>query len=137
MNVSNCKSCGRLFNSLSGERICPACQKEMDDKFMQVKEYVLSNKGASVEQVAKENDVTMKQIRQWIKEERLELSDPLLSGITCETCGKPICTGRYCDACKSSMANSLQSAFAKPTAKSPEPKKKTPQGQKMRFLQGD
>lgn len=134
MEIRNCKNCGRLFNVLSGERMCPDCKKEADDVFKKVKEYVQDNKGVSVEKVAKDNDVSIKQIRQWIKEERLELSDPVLSGITCENCGKPICTGRFCDGCKSNMANSLQSAFEKPKPKAEEPKK-APKNNKMRFLQ--
>ena len=135
MEVRNCRRCGRLFNVLSGEDLCPACKKNVDDEFNKVKEYVLENKGVSVEKVAKDNDVSMKKIRQWIKEERLELSDPLLSGIVCEKCGKPICTGRYCDGCKSSMANNLKSAFEKPQPQA-APKKQA-KDQRMRFVQND
>lgn len=135
MEVKNCKRCGRVFNVLSGEDICPVCKKSVEEEFAKVKEYVLENKGASVEKVAKDNDVSMKRIRQWIKEERLELSDPLLSGITCEKCRAPICTGRYCDSCKSNMANSLKSAFEKPKPQA-APKKQA-KDQRMRFLQND
>lgn len=136
MEVKNCKRCGRMFNVLSGEELCPVCKKSVDDEFAKVKEYVLENKGASVEKVAKDNDVSMKKIRQWIKEERLELTDPLLSGITCEKCGIPICTGRYCEGCKANMANSLMNAFEKPKPQAAAPKKQ-PRDQKMRFLHND
>ncbi len=37
MDVRNCKMCGRLFNVLNNERICPACQKKLEDKFHEVK----------------------------------------------------------------------------------------------------
>ena len=38
MDVRNCKMCGRLFsNVLSNERICPACQKKLEDKFHEEK----------------------------------------------------------------------------------------------------
>ena len=40
MDVRNCKMCGRLFNVLNNERICPACQKKLEDKFHEVKEYL-------------------------------------------------------------------------------------------------
>lgn len=135
MEVKNCKRCGRLFNELSGEEICPVCRKTSEDEFVKVKEYVLENKGASVEKVAKENNVSIKRIRQWIKEERLELSDPLLSGITCEKCGVPICTGRYCERCKTNMANNLMNAFKKPKPQAVQKKQK--RDQKMRFIHND
>ena len=74
MDVRNCKMCGRLFNVLNNERICPACQKKLEDKFHEVKEYLEEHPGASVEQTATDNDISTKQIRQWVREERLILS---------------------------------------------------------------
>ena len=47
MDVRNCKMCGRLFNVLNNERICPACQKKLEDKFHEVKEYLEEHPGAS------------------------------------------------------------------------------------------
>lgn len=43
MEVISCKSCGRLFNYVQGDRICPACTKKMDEKFVEVKKYVRDN----------------------------------------------------------------------------------------------
>ena len=94
MDVRNCKMCGRLFNVLNNERICPACQKKLEDKFHEVKEYLEEHPGASVEQTATDNDISTKQIRQWVREERLILSTATEAGIVCEKCGKPIRTGR-------------------------------------------
>ena len=90
MDVRNCKMCGRLFNVLNNERICPACQKKLEDKFHEVKEYLEEHPGASVEQTATDNDISTKQIRQWVREERLILSTATEAGIVCEKCGKPI-----------------------------------------------
>ena len=33
MNVTNCRGCGRLFNQLSNEQLCPNCMEKMDEKF--------------------------------------------------------------------------------------------------------
>ena len=85
MDVRNCKMCGRLFNVLNNERICPACQKKLEDKFHEVKEYLEEHPGASVEQTATDNDISTKQIRQWVREERLILSTATEAGIVCET----------------------------------------------------
>lgn len=84
MEVRNCKMCGRLFNVLNNERICPACQKKLEDKFHEVKQYLEDHPGASVEQTATDNDISTKQIRQWVKEERLILSSATEAGIVCE-----------------------------------------------------
>ena len=83
MDVRNCKMCGRLFNVLNNERICPACQKKLEDKFHEVKEYLEEHPGASVEQTATDNDISTKQIRQWVREERLILSTATEAGIVC------------------------------------------------------
>ena len=74
MDVRNCRQCGRLFNYLGGPPICQACREAVEEKFQQVKEYVRNNPGSNNQMVAEENDVTVQQIRQWIREERLEFS---------------------------------------------------------------
>lgn len=133
MDVKNCKTCGRLFNYMGGPTICPSCHKKIEDKFQEVKQYLEEKPNASVNQVAEENDVTVKQIKQWIREERLSLSEASVDGVLCEHCGVPICSGRFCDKCKAAMQNTLSNALDKP--KKTEPKKLERDGNKMRFLQ--
>ena len=132
MDVRNCRQCGRLFNYLSGPPICQACRDALEEKFQQVKEYVRSNPGATIQMVSEDNDVSVKQIKQWIREERLSLSEASLDGVTCEHCGRPIRTGRFCEKCKAAMANSFANSIEKP--KPLEPQKKERDGNKMRFL---
>lgn len=132
MEIRNCKNCKRLFNYLQGPQLCPACLDELEKKFTQVKNYIWDNKNANVDEVATANDVTVKQIKQWIREERLVFSEPTLGGITCENCGTPICSGRFCDSCKSQLGNTLKSALDKPKAL--EPEKPTRDKDRMRFL---
>lgn len=133
MDVRNCKMCGRLFNVLNNERICPACQKKLEDKFHEVKEYLEEHPGASVEQTATDNDISTKQIRQWVREERLILSTATEAGIVCEKCGKPIRTGRFCERCKERMANEFQNAYQKPEPKM-EDLRSTRGRDRMRYL---
>ena len=133
MNVSNCKSCGRLFNVLVNEKICPACKQALEDDFQQVKKYLEENPNASVEEVSRENDVTVKQIKQWVREERLVFSEGSIEGVECENCGTMIRTGRFCEECKMKMKNNLMSALDKP--KTPEIKKTERDRDRMRFLQ--
>lgn len=133
MNVSNCKSCGRLFNVLVNEKICPACKQALEDDFQRVKKYLEENPNASVEEVSRENDVTVKQIKQWVREERLVFSEGSIEGVECENCGTLIRTGRFCEECKLKMKNNLMSALDKP--KTPEIKKTEKDRDRMRFLQ--
>lgn len=136
MEVRNCKMCGRLFNVLNNERICPACQKKLEDKFHEVKQYLEDHPGASVEQTATDNDISTKQIRQWVKEERLILSSATEAGIVCEKCGKPIRTGRFCDKCKERMANEFQNVYQKPEPKM-EDLRSTRDRDRMRYLKNE
>lgn len=133
MDVRNCRTCGKLFNVLNGERICPACQRALEDKFQEVKEYLRQNPNSTVEQTAKDNDLSVKQIKQWIREERLILSNAVESGIVCEKCGKPICTGRFCDICKANMKNDLMQVIDRPVVHQ-EVQKSGHTKDRMRFL---
>ena len=37
MEIVSCKECGKLFNFIRGQRICPACSRKLEDKFMEVR----------------------------------------------------------------------------------------------------
>ena len=56
MEVTNCRDCGRLFNYISGPRSCPECQKKLEEKFQQVKEFLRQNPDSSISQTATEKD---------------------------------------------------------------------------------
>lgn len=129
MDVKNCKDCGRLFNYIGGMRLCPECKKKMDEKFVEVKEYIRENKGANIATVAEACDVSQKQITQWVREERLEFAEESSVTLQCESCGAPIRTGRFCNMCRTEMTKNLQSAY--PAAKQQRTSK---DGAKMRFL---
>lgn len=132
MDVRNCRSCGRLFNYMTGAPICESCKKKLEEKFQEVKAYLEEHPNSSVETVSEELNVSVKQIRQWIREERLSLSVAGADGIVCEQCGAPICSGRFCEKCKAEMVNTFSGAIEKP--KEPEIKKPERDGNRMRFL---
>lgn len=133
MDVRNCKSCGRLFNYMGGAPICQNCQKKLEEKFQEVKAYLEENPGSSVDRVSEALDVSVKQIRQWIREERLTLSVAGADGVVCEQCGAPICTGRFCDKCKMEMANTFAGAIEKPKPQEVQ-KSERDNKNRMRFL---
>src|SRR5574344_1039234 len=120
MEVKNCKECGRLFNYIGGQRLCPACKSKLEDKFVEVKKYIDENKSAQIQDIAENNDVTVQQIKQWIREERLVFTDESVVGIECENCGATIKTGRYCEKCNKDLANNLGNSIRRPIMEEPK-----------------
>lgn len=133
MNVRNCRKCGRLFNYIAGPFICPACRDAMEEKFKEVKKYIQENPRVGIKEVSEKCEVETSQIQQWIREERLEFADESMVMLNCESCGAPIKSGRYCDKCKSNLANGFSQAMKRPEAPQPV-KKDTKDSPKMRFL---
>ncbi|MGB4657662.1 MAG: flagellar protein [Mobilitalea sp.] len=132
MEVKNCKGCGRLFNYLSGPPLCPSCVASLDTKFEAVKEYVYDHPRVGISEVSEEMDVTVNQIKQWIREERLAFSEDSMIGLECESCGATIKTGRLCKSCKDNLAKGFSDVYHE--AKPAPPKKDARDSAKMRFL---
>ena len=119
---------------MSGAQLCPECRAKLEKKFSSVKDYIGEHPQASISQVAEDMDVSVKQIKQWVKEERLILSEASLDGVLCEHCGRPITSGRFCDKCKAAMANNLRSALNRPRPTQQRSGGERDEGDKMRFL---
>lgn len=135
MNIKNCRSCGRIFNYVAGAVICPACREGQEAKFQEVKEYVREHKGAGIAEVAEACEVEPAQIRQWLREERLEVTEDSAVFLNCEFCGAPIRCGRFCEKCKGSMKKDLQSVMPKQQViQQPQRKKPEDANARMRFL---
>ena len=133
MNLRNCSRCGKMFNYVAGPPICEPCKKAAEEDFQKVKQYIAENPHASLKQISEDNEVTTKQIQQWIREERLMFSKDSPIQLLCENCGEPITTGRFCAKCKTNMANTLNNSFQRPKPAIQQPVKKEPKAG-MRFL---
>lgn len=135
MDVRNCKECGRLINYLGGPRLCAACKEKLEEKFACVKKYIEDNRTAQMQQISEDNDVSIQQIKQWVREERLSFTDDSVVGIECENCGCIIKTGRFCEECKRTMVNDLEKVY-KPKISKMVKNDKTHRDEKakMRFL---
>ena len=134
MNVRNCRSCGCIFNYIAGQVICPACRDKLEEKFHEVKEYILENKGAGIKEVAEACEVDTGQIRQWLREERLELGEESAVYLNCESCGKAIRSGRLCEKCALDMKKGLREVLASNKPAEQRALKNDAEGPKMRFL---
>lgn len=135
MNVRNCRKCGKIFNYIVGPVICPRCKESQEAKFQEVKKFVQENHGADIAEVAEACEVEVKQIRQWIREERLQFADDSPIRIPCESCGAMIQSGRFCDKCKAELSNGFKHSVGldKPKEPAKKPEKKS-ERDKMRFL---
>ena len=134
MEIVNCKGCGRLYNAIVRRKLCPECLKALEEKFSEVKQYIDEYPGATMDEVSKECDITVKQIKEWVKEERLIFSEASMNGITCESCGKPIRSGKFCNSCRTKIAGELQRALdGKPVIE--RKRKNNRDKDRMRFLQ--
>lgn len=92
MEVRNCRGCGKLYNYIGGpyRNLCPNCIEKIEEKYLEVKEYIQDHHNATMTEVAEECDVSTRQIEQWIRDERLVIADHSPIGITCERCGASI-----------------------------------------------
>ena len=136
MNIRTCVKCRRLFNYVMGPSFCPECREKEEDKFQEVKKYVQEHGRATMQEVSEACNVSMKQIQQWLRDDRLMLADDSPLAIECERCGKMIRGGKFCPTCSNEMAAKLQAAmgnsFAAHVAEKNETKRRD--GDKMRFL---
>lgn len=131
MEVGTCKGCGRLFNVMSRKRLCPSCINRLEEKFQEVKRYLNDNPNAPVNRVSEDCEVSVKQIREWVREERLSFTAGSANVLTCDSCGEKILTGRFCAHCKQKM----QTNFMEAIDVEESPKKRERDRDRMRFLQ--
>lgn len=132
MELKTCKNCRRLYNHFVGQNLCPACVTELDGIYRQVKAYIYEHPNVGIQEVAEEFHISIKTIHGWIREERLEFGSTSMVGLPCESCGKTIRSGRFCDTCKKSMVDTLSSAYRNQPAQGTEERKKA--DTKMRFI---
>ena len=132
MEVQTCSKCGRLFNWVGiGPMLCPMCKDQEEDTFKKVKEDLWDNKGAAMAEVIEKCGATEKQIKQWLREQRIEFSKESGVTIDCERCGKPILSGKLCTECRKQMEAELK---ALSTGEELPVKKKIRDHDRMRFL---
>lgn len=135
--VRNCRRCGKLYNYIGGQPICPDCKEKDEVDFKRVKEYLYQNPGATMSEVSTVLDVSMEKIRQYLRDGRLEIvGDEGNFVLECESCGKSIRTGRYCDACSVDLQRNLKST-AKQMDQSISRTEAEKKGLGMRYLSKD
>lgn len=100
-----CEKCGKANPEYKGvgEYKCSECGFIMYDDFGIVRNYLEANRGATQSEVSRATGVAMETIRQFLKDDRLEIVAGSGVFMSCEICGAPIRSGRYCAACQKAV----------------------------------
>lgn len=119
MDIRNCKRCGKVFVKVGSSNLCPECLKADEEEFKKVRNYIYNNPGATVIEVSEKTEVPVSKIMEYLKDGRIELAKmdglPIL---TCERCGAPIRSGRFCNQCAALLEKELKKVIpAKPVEK--------------------
>jgi len=109
MNIIQCSFCKKPFQSY-GRRICGICLEQMDKDFIVVRDYIYEHKQTNMDKVSEETGVSKNTIFYLLKEGRLILDDDSEGGgmLFCESCKKPINSGRLCRDCKTKFSNKME-----------------------------
>lgn len=99
-DVRFCKFCGALFryNGFS-YGYCPTCTKIDNEIFQRVKDYVWTHPKATEAEVSEVVGVSIKQIKQYLRDGRLEIPEDSPIFLKCEQCSANIRYGRFCRDC--------------------------------------
>jgi flagellar operon protein (TIGR03826 family) len=133
MEMRNCRSCGKIFAYI-GKPVCPTCSKKDEEDFKRVKEYLYENPGASVVQISNDLEISVRKIKTYLREGRLEIiGDEGNLLLECEICGKSIRTGRFCQECSDELVRDIKSVSSQMKKPEVEENKKK-MGGAMRYL---
>ncbi len=96
-----CEKCGKASPVYKGvgEYKCSECGYLMYDDFGIVRNYLETHRGATQSMVSQATGVAMETIRQFLREDRLEITPNSGVYMQCEICKAPIRSGRYCSEC--------------------------------------
>lgn len=109
--LRNCIRCGKVF-AYTYNPVCNKCLEQEEEEFKRVKEYIYENPGSTAYEVSEATGVSVEKIMKFLREERLELSSENANLLLeCESCGRPIKSGRYCEECKNQIANEMKREF--------------------------
>ena len=125
MEITQCLYCRKPFQSY-GSKLCMPCVALTDDCFVKIRDFLDEYPNADMYTVSEATEIHVKMIVFLLKEGRLLISDDNTGNIslTCESCKRPIKTGRLCEECRGEIAKTFQekvgSATVAPTKKAPK-----------------
>lgn len=91
--LNNCKNCGRVV--LDGN-LCPKCSTEHQVQLKVLKEYLTKNPRATLFDITADLDINTRMVLDLVKRGEVSLQRERY----CETCGKSISSGTFCEDCR-------------------------------------
>lgn len=106
--LDNCPRCGRLFVKLA-RKVCPQCHQKVEEEFRRVYDFLRKkeNRQATIYETSEQTGVSVTQIKEFIRQGRLEIKDFPRMGYPCETCGELIKEGRFCHSCRQQLLKEM------------------------------
>jgi len=133
-DLRNCRRCGKMFNYI-GVPICPTCVESDEADFKRVKEYLYQNPGASMSEVSSVLEISIEKITRYLRDGRLEIVGGSGNMILhCESCGKSINSGRFCDMCSNDLSKGFKSTADQLSKSANNSNDETKRTAEMRFL---
>jgi NMD protein affecting ribosome stability and mRNA decay len=71
--VQVCTECGRLFPFLA-RGLCADCQREREERFVRVRDWLREHRGAQLEEAAEACEVPASLVQEWVQEGRLSVA---------------------------------------------------------------
>lgn len=107
----NCPRCGKLHESDSTMALCPECYEQDLMDFDRIREYLFLHPGAKIFEVSNNLNISIFRIKRYLREGRLEIIEKNNAFLKCEICGRPICSGNYCDDCVKQATHDYKTAY--------------------------
>lgn len=109
-----CEKCGVAKPEYKGvgEYRCSECGFVMYDDFGKVRNYLEAHRGATQSEVSQATGVAMDTIRQFLKDERIEIAAGSGVMMACEICKAPIRSGRFCPECAKKVEKQIEAEKA-------------------------
>ena len=108
MALTNCKVCGKIFESSSGKKVCPSCTAIDEQDYLKVRTYVKDNPKASINDVIECTGVPIEKIHEYLRMGLLERCEMGEIALKCQLCGSEIMSGNYCLACMEKLKQGLR-----------------------------
>jgi len=109
MALTQCEYCQNVFDNRTGQKICPACTKEIDGVFNRVRKYMYStDERVTATKLVEELDVPERALDYLIQDGRLILEPHSLNSGKCRVCGAPTDGHSLCSRCKASFSANMK-----------------------------
>lgn len=135
--VKNCRKCRKIFMYASGPQLCENCKQSEEEDFEKVRTFLRDFPGASIQEVARETEISTQLIYKFLKDGRLEVSESSPIALQCENCGARVKSGRFCINCSKKLADDMISVGRKLMESQKDETKDAANDRGLRYIHGN